>query len=98
MPKTSKAVSLRAFVIIDSTGIPHPFPAVVDEKGMPVHFDSEQEAQLEIAGWMIDKLNEFIEGERDFYDATTCGEFVLGVDLLPRDQASTSHPDCIKNS
>ena len=86
----------RAFVIIDSTAIPHPFPAFVDEAGLPVYFDTEKDAQNEIAYWMIDKLNEFIQGERDFHDATTCGDFVLAVDLSPRDQVSSSHPDLTK--
>lgn len=92
------SVPTRAFVIIDSTAIPHPFPAFVDKKGLPVYFDSEREAQIEIARWMIDKLNEFIDGERDFYDATTCGDFVLGVDLLPQDQGNTSQPDSTRKS
>ncbi len=89
---------IRAFVIVDSTAIPHPFPSVVDESGRPVFFDTERDAQVEIASWMIDKLTEFIDGERDFYDATTCGDFVLPVDLTPNHQPSSSQPDSTKKS
>lgn len=97
MTKPDSAKPKRAFVIIDSTGIPHPFPSVTDEKGMPVYFDTERAAQIEIASWMIDKLKEFIQGERDFYDATTCVDFVLGVDISPLDQSSSSQPDFTRN-
>jgi hypothetical protein len=42
-------------------------------------FDTEREAQLEIADFMMTRLQEFIDGERDFEDATTLEEYVVAV-------------------
>lgn len=79
MPSTDKPNPKRVYIIIDPTALPHPYPAWLGENNQPVTFATEREAQIEIAEWMIDKLNEFIAGERDFYDATTCTDFVLEV-------------------
>jgi hypothetical protein len=42
-------------------------------------FPSEREAQIEMADRMITKLQEFIDGERDFDDAVALDEHVLEV-------------------
>jgi len=46
-------------------------------------FSTEREAQLEIVDFMMTRLQEFIEGERDFEDAITVEEYVVAVDVLP---------------
>lgn len=42
-------------------------------------FPTEREAQLEIADTMMIKLQQFIDGERDFEDAVTLEEYVVEV-------------------
>lgn len=42
-------------------------------------FSSERDAQIEIADRMMTKLEEFINGDRDFDDALALDEFVLEV-------------------
>ena len=45
----------------------------------PLLFPTEREAQLEITDRMMSKLEEFIDGERDFDDAVALDEYVLEV-------------------
>ena len=42
-------------------------------------FDTELEAQREIVDFMMTRLQEFMDGERDFEDATTLEEYVIMV-------------------
>lgn len=46
-------------------------------------FPTEREAQLEIADFMMIRLQQFIDGERDFDDAVTLEEYVVEVEVLP---------------
>ena len=46
-------------------------------------FPTEREAQLEIVDFMMIRLQQFIDGERDFEDAVTLEEYVVEVDVLP---------------
>ena len=56
-------------------------------------FPTKREAQIEMADRMITKLQEFIDGERDFDDAVTLDEYVLEVvrrtdgKIFPEDRA-----------
>ena len=51
------------------------------EGDYPVVFASELEAQREIADSQMIRLQQFIDGERDFEDAIYTDEFVLPVDV-----------------
>lgn len=46
-------------------------------------FETELEAQKEIADHMMTRLRQFLEGERDFEDAITTEEFVIPVTVHP---------------
>ena len=46
-------------------------------------FPTEREAQLEIADFMMVRLQQFLDGERDFEDAITVEEYVVEVEMLP---------------
>jgi hypothetical protein len=46
-------------------------------------FETELEAQREIADGMMTRLQEFLDGERDFEDAITVEEYVVEVDVCP---------------
>lgn len=45
-------------------------------------YATEREAQLEIVDFMMTRLQEFIDGERDFDDAVTLEEYVVAVDVM----------------
>ena len=57
-------------------------PSVRDENGRPFVFATELEAQREIADHMQIRLQQFIDGEREFEDSITCEEYVVDVDVL----------------
>jgi hypothetical protein len=46
-------------------------------------FQTELEAQREIADYMMTRLQEFLDGERDFEDAITVEEYVVAVEVFP---------------
>ncbi len=69
-------------VYID-TVVDGPIPAVRDGQGLPCWYATRAEAQREIADNMITRLQEFIDGEREFEDAMTVEEYIVEVDVLP---------------
>ncbi|NOS99201.1 MAG: hypothetical protein HOP29_01075 [Phycisphaerales bacterium] len=58
-------------------------PSVCDGEGKPCLFETRLEAEREIADNMITRLQEFIDGERDFDDAITTEEYVDEVNAPP---------------
>jgi hypothetical protein len=54
-----------------------------DESGYPVVYETELEAQREIADYHLTLINQFLDGERDFDDAMTVEDFILSVDVWP---------------
>lgn len=60
-----------------------PVPTVSDENGYIV-FKTESEAQREIVDNLMTRLQQFLEGEREYEDAITVEEYVVPV---------TQHPD-----
>lgn len=64
-------------------------PACYDETDYPVVFDTELEAQREIADTQLTLIQQFLDGEREFHDAITTDEFVLPVDVWPDGSIST---------
>lgn len=60
------------------------------EDDCPVVFATELEAQREIADHQLIRIQQFLDGERDFDDAITTDEFVLPVDIWPDGSISTN--------
>jgi hypothetical protein len=56
---------------------------VPNESKVPCVFSTEREAQLEIVDAMSIRLQQFIDGERDFEDAVTMEEYVVEVEVRP---------------
>ena len=48
-----------------------------------VVFTTRHEAELEIVDFLKTRLQEFIDGQRDFSDAITVEEYVVPVEVLP---------------
>lgn len=63
-------------------------PACFDETDYPVVYVTELEAQREIADNQLTRIQQFLDGERDFDDAITTDEFVLPVDVWPDGRVS----------
>ncbi|HEV2692851.1 MAG TPA: hypothetical protein VG347_08125 [Verrucomicrobiae bacterium] len=75
--------SQSAFCIFIDTVCEGRIPAWHDGNSMPVVYPTVEAAQRDIADDVIDKLNQFLEGERDFDDAMTVEDYILPVDVLP---------------
>ncbi len=58
-------------------------PACYDETRYPVIFATELDAQRDIADIQLTRIQEFLDGQRDYEDAITTDEFILPVDVWP---------------
>ena len=67
------------FCIYIDTICQGPIPVERDGDGKPVVYPTREEAEREIAGDCIERLRQFLAGERDFSDATTVEEYVVPV-------------------
>lgn len=79
----------RGYCIFMNTLFQGPVPSVTEmdgdgpnDSGVPCVFSTEREAQLEIVDAMITRLQEFLDGGRDFEDAITLEEYVVEVMVL----------------
>jgi hypothetical protein len=59
------------------------------EGDYPLAFTTELEAQREIADNQLIRIQEFLDGKRDFHDTVTTDEFVLPVDVWSDGSVST---------
>ena len=78
------------FCIFMNTVFQGPVPSVSDDDTYVV-FATKREAQLQIADFMMTRLREFLDGERDFEDAIVTEEYVVPVTVHPDD---TFTDDC----
>ncbi|MDR3459474.1 MAG: hypothetical protein P4N60_18760 [Verrucomicrobiae bacterium] len=60
-----------------------PIPAWHDAQGRPAVYPTLEAAQREIADDVMEKLRQFLDGERDFDDALTVEDYILPVEVLP---------------
>jgi len=58
-------------------------PSWYDETGYPVVYETELDAQREIAQYHLTLIRQFLEGECEFDDAITVEDFILPVDIWP---------------
>ena len=72
-----------AFCIFIDTVCEGRIPAWHDENRMPVVYPTFEAAQREIADDVMEKLRQFLDGQRDFEDAMTVEDYILPVDVLP---------------
>jgi hypothetical protein len=75
-------MSKTAFCIFIDTVCEGRIPAWHDENLMPVVYPTLEAAQREIADDVMEKLRQFLDGQRDFDDAMTVEDYILPVDVL----------------
>lgn len=76
-------LELHGYCIFIDTLLEGHVPAVRNEKDEPVVFEAELAAQREMVDHYITRLQEFLDGERDFEDAIGYEEFIVEIDILP---------------
>jgi len=64
-------------------------PAWYDDSNFPVVYATENEAQREIANSLMEHVQQFLDGERDFEDAISVDDFILPIDVWPDGSIST---------
>lgn len=64
-------------------------PAWYDERNLPIVYATELEAQREIADDVMEHLQQFLDGEREFDDAISTDDFILPIDVWPDGSIST---------
>jgi phosphatidylserine decarboxylase len=78
MSEQSSSNLRDGFCIYINTFCQGPVPVVSDDDGYVV-FETELEAQKEIVDNQMTRLQQFLDGERDFDDAITVEEYVVPV-------------------
>lgn len=73
--------SRHGFCIYINTLFQGPVPVEHDNDDRFVVYETELEAQREIADVLITRLQEFLDGHRDFEDAIETEDYVVEVDL-----------------
>lgn len=71
------------FCIYIDTICQGPIPIERDGDGKPVVYPTRKEAEREIASDCIERLQQFLAGERPFDDAMTLEEYVVPVTAFP---------------
>ncbi len=93
MKDESSAPLRSGFCIYINTFCQGPVPVVSDENGYVV-FTSELEAQKEIVDYQMTRLRQFLDGERDFEDATSVEEYVVPVTVHPDGVITDADGNC----
>src|SRR5580700_2458297 len=78
MNEDNSSIVRKGFCIYIDTFCQGAVPTVSDENGYCV-FATELEAQKEIVDNMMTRLQEFLDGQRDYEDAITVEEYVVPV-------------------
>lgn len=60
-----------------------PVPILTGDDDKYIVFETELEAQKEIVDYAITRLQQFLDGEREYEDAITVEEYVVPVDVHP---------------
>lgn len=79
----SKGTVRGGFCIYIATLCEGPVPVERNEAGYPIVYPTVEEAQKVIAEDTVERLHQFLEGERDFDDAMTVEEYIVAVGVLP---------------
>ena len=73
----------KAYVIAIDTVLEGRVASVRDSHGKPYLYTTIQEAQRDIAESALLRLQEFLDGQRDFEDAIEVEEFIIEVTKTP---------------
>jgi len=84
----------NGFCIYTNTLFQGPIPTVSDGEDKYVVFETELEAQKEIADYAMTRLRQFMDGERDFDDAITVDEYVVPVTVHPDGTITDADGNC----
>jgi hypothetical protein len=93
MSQEDQAKLRDGFCIYINTFCQGPVPVVSDENGYIV-FATELEAQKEIIDNQMTRLQQFLDGEREYEDAIEVEEYIVSVTLHPDGKIVDEHGRC----
>ena len=93
MNSDEPSIARKGYCIYIDTLFQGAIPTVSDENGYIV-FETELEAQREIVDGQITRLQQFLDGERDYEDAITVEEYVVPVLVHTDGTISDSDGNC----
>jgi hypothetical protein len=76
-------MSTPGFCIFIHTFCEGEVPSCYDGDHRPVVFPTRLEAEREIVDFAMTRMQEFLDGERDFDDAITIEEYIVEVQVWP---------------
>jgi hypothetical protein len=76
-------MSTPGFCIFIHTLCQGAVPSCYDGEDRPVVFPTRLEAEREIVDLAMIRMQQFLDGERDFDDAITIEEYIVEVDVWP---------------
>ena len=82
------------FCVYVNTLCQGPVPVERKEDGFPFVYETEAEAERSIAEDTIERLQQYLKGEREFGDAMTVEEYVVPVDVWPDGSVSDAVGNC----
>lgn len=93
MSKDSSQKVRDGFCIYINTFCQGPVPLVRDENGYLV-FETELEAQKEIVDYQMTRLQQFLDGEREYEDAIETEEYIVAVTVQSDGKIVDEHGRC----
>ena len=84
----------NGFCIFTDTLFQGPVPTVSDGDDKYVVFETELDDQKEIADYAMTRIQQFLDGERDFDDAMTVDEYAVSVTVLPDGTITDEDGNC----
>lgn len=94
MSQEDSANLRTGFCIYINTFCQGAVPVVTDGDGKYVVFETELAAQKEIVDNALTRLQQFLDGERDFDDAITVEEYVVPVTVHPDGVITDADGNC----
>ncbi len=76
-------MNTKGFCIYIDTFCQGAVPVVSEGEGKFVVFETELEAQKEIVDNQMTRLQQFLDGEREYEDAISVEEYVVAVEVQP---------------
>jgi hypothetical protein len=84
----------NGFCIYIETLFQGPVPVVSDGEDKYVVFETELDAQKESADYAMIRIQQFLDGERDFDDAMAVEEYAVPVTVLPDGTITDKDGNC----
>jgi len=85
---------MKGFSIFIHTVFQGEVPSIYDGKDQPVVYATRKEAERETVEFAMERMQQFLDGEREFDDAITVEEYVVPVERQPDGTLIITNSEC----